>query len=146
MGSSGSWGAAWPIRWGWGFSPRNACATATSCGTSSSWWGVPATGSRFSGTPPDPLAPCGVPHHPQVLPIPRRRNALARRVGTRLIHPRADAQLALLADVPVLAVGAVPELLGIADVVARRRRRVGIHQPLTHHARLQRRLGPHRVE
>src|SRR5258706_11022214 len=57
------------------------------------------------------------PHLPQVLAVPGRRNALARRVRAGLVAPRSDPELAAGDDVPVLAVGEVPELDPVADVV-----------------------------
>src|SRR2546422_1781997 len=40
-----------------------------------------------------------VPDRPEKLPVPRRRNALPRRVGAGLVGPRGDPCVALLADV-----------------------------------------------
>jgi hypothetical protein len=47
---------------------------------------------------------------PQVLAIPRRRDALARRVRPGFIRARGDASLAQLAHVPILFVNHVPKL------------------------------------
>src|SRR5512144_368346 len=88
---------------------------------------------------------CEVPELPEVLPVPGGRYALTRRVGPRGVAPRSDAQLAALADVPVLAIGAVPELLGVRDVVARRPGGIGVHHPLAYHPACGRAHGPDRV-
>src|SRR2546428_6437823 len=83
---------------------------------------------------------------PQVHPVPCCGDTFAWRVRSRRVHAGADAELALLADVPVLPVGAIPELLGILDVVAGGGGRVRVYHPLTDHARLNGGDGPHRVE
>src|ERR1051326_9506024 len=83
---------------------------------------------------------------PQVHAVPRRRNALARRVRAGRVHPRANAELALLADVPILAVGAIPEFFRIGDVVPRSARRVRMHHPFADHARMIRGDRPDRSE
>src|SRR6266480_4435819 len=51
----------------------------------------------------------GVSEHPQEFPVPCRGDSLTCRVGPRYVCTRADAGVALLANVPVLAVGLVPE-------------------------------------
>src|SRR4051794_24957947 len=70
-----------------------------------------------------PCSRCGArdlsAHQAQILPIPRRRNALAGRVGPRCITTRGDPKLTLRDDVPVLPVRDVPESDRIARVEAR---------------------------
>ena len=46
---------------------------------------------------------------PQIFAVPRRRNALARRIRARLICARCNALLAKFADMPILFVRQVPE-------------------------------------
>ena len=53
---------------------------------------------------------------PQKLPVPRRRDAFAGRVRARLVGARRDACVALLAHVPVLAVGGIPEAHGVFGI------------------------------
>src|SRR5207247_11065037 len=71
-----------------------------------------------------------VPERPQKLPVPRRRDPFARGVGAGLVGPRGDPRVALLADVPILPVGLVPEAHGIVGIEARLPEGVGVEQPL----------------
>src|SRR5881397_2200027 len=87
-----------------------------------------------------------VPDGPEELTVPRRRNALPRRVGAGLVGPRSDPRVALLADVPVLPVGLVPEPHRVVGIEARLPERIGVEQPLARDVRAFGRLRPQRVE
>src|SRR5437879_8424247 len=65
----------------------------------------------------DALPP--VPDGPKKLPVPRRRNALPRRVRAGSVGTRSNTRVALLADVPVLPVGLVPEPHRVVGIEAR---------------------------
>src|SRR5439155_24155919 len=60
-----------------------------------------------------------VPDRPQKLPVPRRRNTLARPVGAGLVAPRGDPCVAPLAAMPVLPLGVRPEAHGVVGIEAR---------------------------
>src|SRR5260370_38243156 len=67
---------------------------------------------------------------PQVLPVPRGRDPLARGVGTRHVRPGGNPGVRLFADVPVLTIRLVPEPHGVVGIEARIVNRIGIEQPL----------------
>src|SRR5690348_13624099 len=71
-----------------------------------------------------------VPERPEKLPVPRRCDALPRRVGAGLVGPRSYPCVALLADVPVLPVGLVPEAHRVVGIEAGLPEGVGVEQPL----------------
>src|SRR2546430_17356223 len=81
------------------------------------WVAIYALWSRFNFRPPcfgflasgEAETSPGVSERPQEFPVPCRGDSLTCRVGPRYVCTRADAGVALLADVPVLAVGLVPE-------------------------------------
>src|SRR5207249_5598543 len=76
-----------------------------------------------------------VPDRAEKLPVPRCGDPFARGVGAGLVGPRGDPRVALLADVPILPVGLVPEAHGIAGTEARLPEGVGVEQPLAGEAR-----------
>ena len=81
-------------------------------------------------------------HQPQILPVPRRRNALARRVGPRRVAAGRDPELAPLDDVPVLPVREVPELDRVLDVALGSASVSGMEEPLRlDHGAVRRRPG-----
>src|SRR5207244_9967158 len=78
--------------------------------------------------------------------IELHRQRLPVRVRTRPVERRADAELALLADVPVLAVGPFPEVDPLCGVELGSRERVWMEKPVAGDAGAPRRLRPERVE
>src|SRR3989475_3830276 len=94
-----------------------------------------------------PRGPSGrVADGPQELSIPGGRHALAWRVRTRHVGARRHPGLTLLADVPVLPVGHVPEPHPAPGTGLRRAERVGVEQPLAGDARARGPVGPERVK
>src|SRR5688572_3084165 len=59
----------------------------------------------------------GPTHRAQILAVPGRRNAFARRIRTGLIGARSNPLLAELADMPVLFIGHVPKVDRVVWVV-----------------------------
>src|SRR5438045_9770817 len=90
-----------------------------------------------------------VTHHFQVLPIPSRRNTLARTIWAGLVSTRRDSLLAQLANVPVLLVGYVPEfdrIVGIKfGLSASDLERIRMKQPVANDQSALRRLRPELV-
>src|SRR5580765_2831466 len=86
--------------------------------------------------PPKPCIPTArtklfllPPQTPQHLAVELRGQALPLRVRPRRIRPGLDTELALLADVPVLPVGHVPELDAVVGIERRVAEGGGMEEP-----------------